>query len=233
MKKLISVLLILGTMLIIGFASPVEILAAEKGNTVLIMKGRVNEETQEIEIDVTVSENTGVCSMLLSLDYDTSVFTLTDLEYGDALSSLSPIHTNTETDQGFGIYPFKITYLGEANDTTIGHMMTLRFRVKDNAPDGSYAITLKHDRDQGAAYLENGKILTKNLLVDSATITLSKNKITAIDTSVNNNEQPQPDLNSNDLWIPIVLGCVVLSGGCFVLIPLLIKRKKIKKWKKI
>ena len=112
-------------MLAAVFASPLQIFAAE-GNTVLVMKGREDYDTQEIEIDVTVEENAGVCGMLLSLDYDTSVFTLIDLEYGTAFSSLAPIHTNTQTDEGYGIYPFKITYLGEENDTSTGKMMTLR-----------------------------------------------------------------------------------------------------------
>ena len=223
----------LGMVLAVGFASPTVCFAAENENTVLVMKGRVNEETQEIEVDVTVEENTGVCSMLLSLDYDTSVFTLTNLEYGDALSSLSPIHTNTETDQGYGIYPFKINYLGEENDTTIGHMMTLHFRVREDAPDGSYTITLKYTRDQDVSYFKGNEMLTKNLLIDGALITLSENEVIFTDNTANTAEQPKADADAKGTWIPIVIGGVVLASGCLVLIPLLIKRKKRKKWKKI
>lgn len=232
MKKLISILLMLGAMLTMAFASPTYILAAEEGNTVLVMKGRENTETQEIEIDVTVEENTGVCGMLLTLVYDTSVFTLTGLEYGTAFSSLSPIHTNTETDEGYGIYPFKITYLGEENDTSIGKMMTLRFSVKDNVPDGSYTITLKHDRDKDVTYLKNNEILTKNLLIDGARVTLSQNKITNID-SVSNNERSEFLNDFDGFWLPIVIGSLVLISGFLLLILMLTKRKKFKKWKKI
>ena len=232
MKKLISILLMLGAMLTMAFASPTYILAAEEGNTVLVMKGRENTETQEIEIDVTVEENTGVCGMLLTLVYDTSVFTLTGLEYGTAFSSLSPIHTNTETDEGYGIYPFKITYLGEENDTSIGKMMTLRFSVKDNVPDGSYTITLKHDRDKDVTYLKNNEILTKNLLIDGARVTLSQNKITNID-SVSNNERSEFLNDFDGFWLPVVIGSLVLISGLLLLISMLIKRKKFKKWKKI
>ena len=109
MKKTILVFLTLSLVLTMAFASPMRILAAEDGNTVLVMKGREQSVDNEIEIDVTVEENSGVSGMLLSLEYDTSVFTLTNLEYGTAFSSLSPIHTNTETEQGYGIYPFKIS----------------------------------------------------------------------------------------------------------------------------
>ena len=223
----------LGMALAVAFASPVHILAAGEGNTVLVMKGKENEGTHEIEIDVVVEENAGVCGMLLSLEYDTSVFTLSGLEYGTAFSSLSPIHTNTETDEGYGIYPFKITYLGEENDMSTGKMMTLRFIVKDNAPDGSYTITLKHERDKDVTYLNNNEILTKNLLIDGARITLSGNKITNIDTIDSSNEQNDLDNNFDELWLPVVVGGLVLVSGCSLFASLIIKRNKLKKWKKI
>ena len=233
MKKTISVLLMLGMVLAIAFASPMQILAADDGKTVLVMKGRENVDTHEIEIDVIVEENSGVCGMLLSLVYDTSAFTLTDLEYGTAFSSLSPIHTNTETEQGYGIYPFKITYLGEENDTSTGKMMTLRFRVNDNVPDGSYIIALRHERDQDVTYLKDYTILTKNLLIDSAEIKLSGNEITNIDIIPDSQEQNNVSNTFDELWLPIVIGGIVLISGCFLLVALLIKNNKSRKWKRI
>lgn len=231
MKKLISIFLIIGVMITMAFASPTYVLAAE-GNTVLVMKGRENTQTQEIEIDVTVEENTGVCGMLLSLVYDTSVFTLIGVEFGTALASLTPIHTNTETDQGYGIYPFKITYLGEENDTSTGNMMTLHFCVKQDAPDGSYTITLRHERDQDVTYLKDNQILTKNLLIDGAKVTLSENKITSIDT-ITDNEQ-NGFMNPEDgIWLPIVIGSLVLISAACLFISLFTKRNKLKKWKKL
>ena len=231
MKKTILIFLTFSLVLTMAFASPMQILAAEDGNTVLVMKGREQSVNHEIEIDVIVEENAGVSAMLLSLEYDTSVFTLTDLEYGTAFSSLSPIHTNTETEQGYGIYPFKITYLGEQNDTTTGKMMTLRFRVKDGAPDGSYTISLQHERDKDVTYLKDREIRTKNLLIDAAKITISGNKITDIDTVPS--DQQSGNGNANELWLPIAIGGMVLVSGCFLLVSMLIKRNKSKKWKRI
>ena len=228
MKKIILFLLIAT----LAFASPINVLAADGGNTVLVMKGREDEQTHEIEIDVTVEENTGVCSMLLSLVYDTSVFTLTNLEYGTAFSSLTPIHTNTETDEGYGVYPFKITYLGTENDTSVGRMMTLRFSVKDSAPNGSYTITLKHERDKDVTYLGENEILTKNLLIDGARITISENKITSIDT-VANDENSIGNGDTSYIWVPVVIGALVLVSGGSLLVATLTKRKKTTKWKKL
>ena len=231
MKKSISMIMMLSLLLAAVFASPMHVLAAEEGNTVLVMKGRENADTQEIEIDVMVEENAGVCGMLLSLEYDTSVFTLTGVEFGTACSSLFPMHTNAETEQGYGIYPFKITYLGEQNDTSTGLMMTLRFCVKDHAPDGSYTISLQHERDKDVTYLKDREIKTKNLLIDAAKITISGNQITDVDTVPSN---PQSENgNANGLWLAIATGGMVLvSGGC-LLVSMLIKRNKSKKWKRI
>ena len=100
MNKRARVFFTLIIALVMVFASPAYRLAAAGENTVLVMEGKVDAATHEIEIRVTVEENTGVCGMLLSLVYDTSVFTLIDLDYGPALSSLAPIHTNTETEAG-------------------------------------------------------------------------------------------------------------------------------------
>ena len=232
MKKAIAMFLMIGVMLTMAFASPIEALAAGDGNTVLIMKGRENVEAHEFEIDVMVEENAGVCGMLLSLVYDTSVFTLIGIEYGPAFSALSPMHTNTETEEGYGIYPFKITYLGEENDLSVGKMMTLRFSVRDNAPDGSYTIVLKHERDRDVTYLKDNAILTKNLLIDGARITLSGNKITLIDT-VPSGEPGGSENPSDTLWLPILIGALVLVGGASLLTAVWITRKKSRKWKKI
>ena len=229
MKKMVSIFLTLSLMLTIAFASPLHILAAEKDNVVLVMKGEVNNDTGEIEIDVIVEENAGVCGMLLLLVYDTSVLTLIDLEYGTALASLSPIHTNTETDAGYGIYPFKITYLGEENDTSTGTMMTLRFRANDHAPDGNYTITFQYERDQDVTYLKDEEIMTKNLLIDSAKITLLQNQIANIDIVTGSNEQ-NPFVNH---WIPIVIGGLLLAGICFLLVSRRNKRNQSKKWKRL
>ncbi len=233
MKKAILIFLTFSLVLTMVFASPIQILAAEDGNTVLVMKGGERSVDHEIEIDVVVEENSGVLGMLLSLEYDTSVFTLTNLEYGTAFSSLSPIHTNTETEQGYGIYPFIISYLGDKNDTSTGNMMTLRFRIKENAPDGSYHITFKHERDKDVSYLKGGKILTKNLLIDGAEITLKANKVVKIETYPDNQKQAEPDSKPIALWIFGAIGASVIIVGCVVLVSVLRKHNKRKKWTKI
>jgi hypothetical protein len=170
--------------------------------------------------------------MLLSLEYDTSVFTLTDLEYGTAFSSLSPIHTNTETEQGYGIYPFMISYLGDENDISTGNMMTLRFRIKENAPDGSYHITFRYERDKAVSYLKDGKILAKNLLIDGAEITLKADKVVKIETYPDDQRQTTSESKSIALWEFCVVSAAVIILGSAVFVSIFKKYKKQKKWTK-
>lgn len=231
MKRIITFMIIFCVMLTMALASPLSISAAE-GNTVLVMDGWQDTESRELEIVVSVKENAGVASMLLSLEYDTSAFTLTDVEYGSALSSLSPIHTNTETTEGYGIYPFKISYLGEANDTSTGTMMTLRFKIKDDAPDGNYIITFKCDRDKEVSYLEEGRILTRNLLINGAKITMEGKSVSKIESD--SEETLPPDSTKSNTVTVIVISCVaVFAVGGTALLLMLKKRKIKKKWIKL
>ena len=231
MKRIIIFTLTMCVLLAMALASPLNAFAAE-GNTVLVMNGTQIPDGRELEIVVSVEENSGVSSMLLSLEYDTSVFTLTDLTYGSAFSSLAPVNTNTDTEEGYGAYPFKITYLGDKNDTSTGTMMTLRFKIKEDAPDGSYNITLKYDRNKDVAYLENGRIQTKNLLIDGARITLENNTISKIETY----PDAVADVDTAKLdtvTIIIAASAALLTTACAVILLTVRKGKNKKKWIKL
>ena len=112
---------------------------------------------------------------------------------------------------------------------SIGEMMTLHFRVKDDAPDGKYIIDLEYTRDQDVTYLADNKIRTKNLLIDSAEITLSGSKITNVDTIPDDSAQKSQADDQSILWfVAAIFGTVMISGSC-ILIPMWLKRKKAKK----
>lgn len=229
--KRIGVILTLCVILIAVLASPLQILAAQ-GNTVLLMHSK-EAAGKELEIDVVVEENSGVSGMLLSLEYDTSALTLIGMEYGPALSSLSPLHTNTDTPDGYAVYPFKLTYLGEENDTSTGRMMTLRFRVTEDAADGVYTIALQHERDRDVTYLADGEIRTKNLLIGDAKVTISEHEIVKIEDALHTGAEESDAGGARVIWPWILVGGALAVGGGILLTILLIKRSKRKKWTKI
>ena len=231
MKKIVLLLLSVSTLLVAVFATPLPAHAAN-GNTVLVFRGKEQTE-RELSVDVTVEENGGVCAMLLSLEYDTSALTLTGLTYGTAFSALEPIHTGTQGQEGYGSYPFRISYLGEQNDTSVGKMMTLHFRVKEDAPDGTYTVTFSYERDKDVAYLQDGALLSKNLLIDGARITLQGSEVLQIETISSENETTQDEQTKNNVWIPLLTGGIAVAGVSVVAGLLLKKRKKEKKWIKL
>ena len=232
MKKMILCFLCVSMLLVAVFAASLSV-HAEAGNTVLVFFGEEQGEG-EFSVDVMVQENTGVCAMLLALEYDTSAFTLTGLEYGMAFSALAPIHTNTDTPVGYGVYPFQITYSGEENDTSVGRMMTLRFRVKDDAPDGTYTVTFSYTKNKDVVYFGDGEILTKNLLIDGAKITLQSSEILQIETnSFGSSSSQDAQTAKGYIWILIAIGGSVALGAGVGTFLWLKKRKKEKKWVKL
>ena len=231
MKRIVLLVFSVCLLLAAAFVASLPIFGVD-GNTVLVFRGKEQNE-RELAVEVTVEENSGVCAMLLSLEYDTSVLTLTGLTYGTAFSALDPIHTGTNTPEGYGVYPFQISYSGEQNDTSVGEMMTLHFRVKDNAPDGMYTITFSYERNKDVVYLQDGAILTKNLLIDGARITLKGNELLQIETLSSQNVSQQSTQKWRNVWLPIALGggaLACISIGTFLLRK---KRKKEKKWIKL
>ena len=230
MKRMMCCLLSVVTLLAAVFVTSLSV-GAEVGNTVLVFRGKAQSE-RELSVEVTVEENGGVCAMLLALEYDTSAITLTGLEYGTALLALDPIHTDIQGPEGYGVYPFRISYSGEENDTSVGRMMTLHFRVKDDAPDGTYNITFSYERNKDVTYLGDGEILTKNLLIDGARVTLQEREVLQIKTFSAANAS-QKTTQQSKLLIPIVIGGIVVAGVGVGVFLLLKKRKKDKKWIKL
>ena len=100
-------------------------------------------------------------------------------------------------------------------------------------PDGDYTIILSHTRDQDVTYLQDNQILTKNLLIDGARISIAENRVTDIGSTLEGGEANEVPEGTIGLWLAVVIGGFVLLGGGFLLISVHIKRKQSQKWKKI
>ncbi len=172
MKKLTTVLFAICLLFSMASAASLNVSAAEENTVIVFDAAKQNDRT--IKIDVNVRENTGVYSMLFTLDYDTSVMTLTNVELGDAFQSLDPISSGT-----YDTVPYRISYLGtnEQNDTSTGRMMTLTFTVADTVPDCESTVTLKYEKNKDVTYLKDGAVQTKNIIVVGTKITLKNNEI--------------------------------------------------------
>ena len=71
---------------------------------------------QTFTIDVDLTNNEGLIALYLTLDYESSVMKLVNVEQGNALSSLTFTNTNTQTVLGYGILPFNMLWDGRKSD---------------------------------------------------------------------------------------------------------------------
>ena len=130
------------------------------------------QSSNKVDVTVRLTKNSGINAMNLTLAYDTKVLTLTGMDEGKALSSLNLMTTNTKTEKGYAITPFKFDYLNASkNDTSTGVMFTLHFSVKKGAK-GDTVVGLRYD-DGKITSMSGGGLVKKRFAVKPAVITLS------------------------------------------------------------
>ena len=101
-----------------------------------------------VEIPVTVSHNPGVISMLLNLEYDNSVLTLTKVDATRLIGDFQGSQTLTAM-------PYRLSWADDyatANHTDDGLLVTLTFDISPNAAEGDYPISLSYNNNQQDIY---------------------------------------------------------------------------------
>lgn len=228
MKKL-SIIVLSIIMAFLCFAPKLQksYAASLSDNSVIILSGKANDDG-EIDIKVSITKNTGICAMLLELSYDTSVLTLQNVVKGNALSSLDYLTTNTKTELGYSITPFRFSYSGNANDSSTGELFTLKFKLKDGVTNGNFKISLLYNKNQDVNYYDNnGRVKTKNLYIDNAEIELKDNVVVDIKSI-----KDKDSIKANFPWTTIIICssvAIVVAGGVVAIIIL----KKRRNWKRL
>lgn len=222
--KRIFIFLLTVCLMIPAFFVPTLTTAYAAGNNVVILFQGTEQTSGEVKIDVNVRENSGVCAMSLTLDYDTSALVLTNIEYGAAFQSLE-----RESSGDYSTSPYRIIYEGGQNDISTGKMMTLTFAVKDNTPDGEYTVTFGYEKNTDVTYLSGGEIKTKNLIIGAAKITLKNSGVENVTTD----ETPEPSEEPNGNAVGWIIGGSVVGAGLITVIVILIVKKKKHKWIKV
>ena len=96
-----------------------------------------------VRIAVSLANNSGITSMRLSVDYDSSVMTLIDVTDSGKLGTA--LHSNQYTD------PYVLCW---ANDTVTdnfvvdGEVVILTFKIKESAALGTYNVSVSYDYDR-------------------------------------------------------------------------------------
>lgn len=146
--RLLAILTFPILILIFWFTISITPVYANENNLPLIsVESKTIHRGQTFDVDVNLSKNTGLISLLLKIDYDETVMTLTDVIRKDALSSLKYTTTNVDTELGYKVKPFTILFDGKDIDSSNGLLLTLVFDSNIEANTGLYPITLSYDKD--------------------------------------------------------------------------------------
>jgi len=120
--------------------------ALAQGEPVAISLGeKTVHRGQAFSMDVEVTENSGLISMSLLVDYDPTVMTLIGVKRGSGLSSMTMTTTNVDTDLGYAIRPFVVFFDAVTPTSETGTVAQLVFETNIEAPIGDYEVTLSYD----------------------------------------------------------------------------------------
>ena len=104
---------------------------------------------QTFEVDVNISENTGILTLFLTIKFDHSIFSLTNVEQDKtALGNLNMEHSGSgydyiDKDTG----GFNLIWDGSKPNSTNGTIVKLTFQSKLTAPIGTYPIEIAVDQE--------------------------------------------------------------------------------------
>lgn len=204
--------------------------AETDSNIVIALSGEIKEN--KIIIDAVMMKNDGINGLTVELSYNNNVMTLSNINKGSALTSLDFLTTNTDTDKGYSILPFKINWSGDENDKSTGKLFSMEFLAKDNKEDGVYPITLITERGKSATYIDGKDTKTRNVLVGGVQVEVKGNVL-----QPNVEKIPNPDIDNENnnivLLVSLISGGAVLIIGGAALTFILLRRKGKKTWTKV
>ncbi|MBE6554994.1 MAG: hypothetical protein E7663_01990 [Ruminococcaceae bacterium] len=202
MKRWLAAVLTLLMLSLLFAAGVVQASASD----VEIPEVRVEEKTvhrgQTFTLQIFLDENPGLISLTLDLEYDKTVMELVGLTRGNALSSHTFTTTNTETNAGFLITPFRLLWDGRAQDLTTGVLVTLTFESKIDAAVGEYPVTVSYDKQNTNS--EYGKPC--DVLIQNGHVTLTKGAYTVLYLDYDGTVLYEKDCNEND--VPSYVGAL-------------------------
>lgn len=107
-------------------------------------------ETNVAYIDVNVSNNSGLSGLVLTLSYNRDALEFIGFDRGDIFNDLQFDITNTEN--GYNSDPFKFYWESVSNTYETGKLLTLKFKIKEDAQAGLYNVTFNYNEESDATY---------------------------------------------------------------------------------
>lgn len=128
---------------------PDDFILPEPNTDTVIAVGTVTGVSgRTVEVPVVISDNAGIEGAQIDLYFDKDALTLKGAQAGSAMTELEFIPSGD-----YGVYPFKLTWLGPAECTSNGTIVTLTFEIADETKAGDHPVKLKYE--EGHIYNHN------------------------------------------------------------------------------
>lgn len=122
-----------------------------------------------IKVPIEITENPGICSARIKIEYDKNIFTMLSQENGDVFPLNSFVAGNTDSDECYAVW----VGLSDINKT--GTLLYIELKVNDTASDGEYTIKASYaeddvfnlDEKNVSIKIENPVIVIENIKIDS------------------------------------------------------------------
>ncbi len=150
---------------------------------------------QMFTLQVSLDQNPGLVAMVLELKYDKTAMELVGVERGNALQTHTFTTTNTETNAGYLVEPFRLLWDGTTQDYTTGVLLTLTFESKISAPLGDYPVEFAYDAKNTNS--EYGKPIAVD--IDNGIVTLIKGELSVIFQNYDGTVLYEKDYNPGDM----------------------------------
>ncbi len=137
MKKLFACLLAL---ILIVTMLPISAMAVAAPT--IVVDTKTAARGRNVDVNIALQNNPGIISMKLSIEYDTDALELVARKNGDAFFPLN-------YSQSLDAMPYIANWVDSLNpdNEANGTFLTLTFRVKDDAEEGEYPITVSYNPD--------------------------------------------------------------------------------------
>ena len=134
-------------------------------NAKIAVESKTASSGKEVKLAISLSDNPGLAYLKLKVSYNASA-----LEFVSAQNTglLTGTFTTSKTTD---VNPYVIQWMGADDSNSNGTIVNLTFRVKDDAAEGNYTISLTPEEAYNAAYddvaftVTDGVITVKNVIV--------------------------------------------------------------------
>ena len=222
-------------MLVTVLCGTVTVASAEANDVELALD--LTQEGDEVVAIVSVTKNDGVIDLYLRVEYDVDSLELTSRTFGKGLAALGPVDN---FEEGGYEYPYRVTYVGSGkNVDETGVLFTLRFKVKEGAPDGKSSVRLVvrqvgylvgdlpgdpvYNEKYGepmAVTVDVESTKTGGVVVADRSVTISKGEVQKVEKS------PSEKDGKTALFMGLIIGGAVLLVAGVVIAYIVDRRKR-------